>query len=135
MFSIGCLIAMYDAKYFCKVNIPLIRKRQDLGLWLKFLKETDYAYGLNESLAQCRVRSDSISASKASASSFLWKIYRYVEKLNLFQSIYYFSHYAVRGLLKTKAPGFARFVAAGGVVHTSIKESGVYGGVPVEKLK
>jgi len=108
--SIGCLTAMYDTKYFGKVTMPLIRKRQDLGLWLKLLKKTDYAYGLNEILAQYRVRADSISANKVNAAKFTWQLYREVEGLNLINAIYYFSHYAVRGLLRTKAPGLARLL-------------------------
>ena len=106
--SIGCLTAIYDTEYFGKVTMPLIRKRQDLGLWLKLLKKTEYAYGLNETLAQYRVRTDSISANKANAAKFTWRLYREVEGLNLLKASYYFSHYAVRGLLRTKAPGLAR---------------------------
>ena len=106
--SIGCLTAMYDTEYFGKVYMPLIRKRQDLGLWLKLLKKTKYAYGLNETLGLYKVRSDSISANKKSAAFFTWRLYREVEKLNLIKSIYYFSNYAVRGLLRTKYPGVAR---------------------------
>lgn len=106
--SIGCLTAMYDTQYFGKVYMPNIRKRQDFGLWLELLKRTKYAYGLNETLAQYRVRSDSISANKLSAAQYTWRLYRDVEKLNLLKSSYYFSHYAVRGLLRTKAPALAR---------------------------
>lgn len=108
--SIGCLTAMYDTKYFGKVNMPLIRKRQDFGLWLKLLKTTGYAYGLNETLAQYRVRADSISSNKANAARFTWRLYRDVEGLGLIKASYYFSHYAVRGLLRTKAPSLARLL-------------------------
>jgi teichuronic acid biosynthesis glycosyltransferase TuaG len=106
--SIGCLTAMYDTQFFGKVYMPNIRKRQDFGLWLELLKRTEYAYGLNEKLAQYRVRSDSISANKLSAAQYTWRLYRDVEKLNLLKASYYFSHYAVRGLLRTKAPSLAR---------------------------
>lgn len=108
--SIGCLTAIYDTKYFGKVYMPLIRKRQDLGLWLRLLKNTDYAYGLGEPLAHYRIRADSISANKANAAKFTWKLYREVEDLSLFKASYYFSHYAVRGLLRTKFPKLARCI-------------------------
>ena len=108
MCSIGCLTVMYDTEYFGKVTMPLIRKRQDLGLWLMLLKKTDYAFGFNETLAQYRVHTDSISSNKASAAMFTWRLYREVEGLNLIKACYYFSHYALRGLLRTKAPGLAR---------------------------
>jgi hypothetical protein len=106
--SIGCLTAIYDTEYFGKVKMPLIRKRQDIGLWLKLLKMTDYAYGLNVPLAQYRVRPDSISANKGSAARYTWRLYRDVEGLNIIRASYYFSHYAIRGLLRTKFPKTAR---------------------------
>lgn len=108
--SIGCLTAMYDTHYFGNVYMPDIRKRQDLGLWLALLKRTAYAYGLNESLAKYRVRPGSISANKLSAAQYQWCLYRDVEKLSLLDSSYYFAHYAVRGLLRTKAPVLARIL-------------------------
>lgn len=108
--SIGCLTAMYDTEFFGKVYMPLIRKRQDLGLWLKLLKKTKYAYGLNETLGFYKVRKDSISSNKKSAALFTWRLYRDIEKLSLPKASYYFSHYAVRGLLRTKYPGVARFL-------------------------
>ncbi len=39
---IGCLTAIYDTKKVGKVYMPLIKKRQDYGLWLKILKNTDF---------------------------------------------------------------------------------------------
>ena len=108
--SIGCLTAIYDTEYFGKVYMPLIRKRQDLGLWLRLLKKTEYAYGLNETLGLYKVRPDSISANKKSAALYTWRLYRDVEKLNLLLASYYFSQYAVRGLLKTKFPKVAKLL-------------------------
>lgn len=105
---IGCLTAMYDTQKLGKNEMPLIRKRQDLGLWLKLLKKTPVAYGQQEVLATYTVRSDSISANKCSASAYQWKVYRDVEQLNLLASCYYFTHYAIRGVLKSRFPFLAR---------------------------
>jgi hypothetical protein len=80
--------------------MPLIRKRQDYGLWLKLLKKTEYAYGLNELLAVYRVRNNSVSSNKAKAARYQWKIYRDIEKMGIIKSLYYFAHYAVNGVLK-----------------------------------
>lgn len=107
---IGCLTAVYDTEYFGRVEMPLIRKRQDFGLWLKLLKKVDYAYGIREPLAQYRVRPDSISSNKLNAARYTWKLYRDVERLNLFKSCYYFSHYAIRGVVRAKWPKFARTI-------------------------
>src|SRR5690554_1291639 len=60
--SIGCLTAMYDTQQLGKIYMPLIRKRQDLGLWLRILKQIPFAYGIQGPLGRYQVRSDSISA-------------------------------------------------------------------------
>lgn len=97
---IGCLTAIYDTRKLGKVAMPLIRKRQDYGLWLKLLKRTEYAYGLNETLAVYRVRKNSVSSNKFKAARYQWKIYRDVEKMGRFKSLYYFTHYALNGIRK-----------------------------------
>jgi len=98
--TIGCLTAVYDTDYFGKVQMPLIRKRQDLGLWLKLLKRVRHAHGLNESLAQYRIRPGSISHNKVSAAKSTWKLYRHIEKLPLPVAVYYFLSYATNGVIK-----------------------------------
>lgn len=105
---IGCLTAIYDTHKLGKVYMPLIRKRQDFGLWLRLLSKVDYAYGIQQPLAQYRVRSGSISSKKSNAAAYTWRLYREVEQLNLLKASYYFSHYAVRGVLRTKFPSLAR---------------------------
>ncbi|TVV42220.1 glycosyltransferase family 2 protein [Thalassolituus sp. C2-1] len=107
---IGCLTAIYDTHKLGKVYMPLIRKRQDLGLWLRLLKKVDYAYGIQQPLAHYRVRSGSISSNKSNAAKFTWRLYREVEKVNFIKASYYFTHYAVRGVLRTKFPRLARFL-------------------------
>lgn len=104
---IGCLTAMYDTQKIGKVYMPLIRKRQDFGLWLRLLKKTDLVHGIQEPLACYVVRGDSISANKMDAARYTWRIYRDVERLGLLKSLYYFSHYAVRNGLRSKAPNLA----------------------------
>ncbi|WP_283786878.1 glycosyltransferase family 2 protein [Bermanella sp. WJH001] len=108
--SIGCLTAIYDTSMLGKVYMPLIRKRQDLGLWLRILKTIPFAYATPGVLAQYRIRSDSISANKKVAAQYTWKLYREVEGLNLLMASYYFSHYAVNGVLRTKLPRIAKFL-------------------------
>lgn len=106
--SIGCLTAMYDSYKLGKVYMPLIRKRQDLGLWLKLLKLEGYAYGIPNVLARYRVRSDSISSNKFIAAQYTWKLYRDVEKLSLFKATYFFVFYTINGILRTKFQKVAR---------------------------
>jgi len=85
---IGCLTAMYDVDFFGKEYMPVIRKRQDYGLWLKLLKKTD-GYGLNECLASYRIGNESISANKIALIKYEWKLYREVEGLSWAKSSFY----------------------------------------------
>ena len=105
---IGCLTAMYDTELLGKIKFPLIRKRQDFALWLKILKKVPFAYGLDDDLAGYTIRSDSISANKFKAAQYNWHLYRNIEQLSLFKSIYYFSHYMIRGIIRTKFPELAQ---------------------------
>ncbi len=105
---IGCLTVMIDTAYFGKVTMPQLRKRQDYGLWLQLLKQTEKAKGLPEVLAHYRVHSASISANKLNTATYTWRLYREVENLSLPASIYYFSHYAVRGFMRHRLPRLAK---------------------------
>lgn len=99
---IGCLTVMYDTDKIGKIYFPLIRKRQDFALWLKILKIVPYAYCLPLDLASYTVRKDSISSNKLKAAQYNWYLYRNIEELNFFKSLYYFSHYAIRGIIRSK---------------------------------
>jgi len=101
---IGCLTAIYDTEYYGKVKMPLIKKRQDYGLWLELLKKSGFALGINKSLAHYRIRKGSISSNKIKASRYNWFLYREVERLSYFKSVYYFTHYAIRSVLRYKFP-------------------------------
>lgn len=97
---IGCLTAVYDADALGRVEMPLIKKRQDFGLWLKLLKIVPYASGIDQVLADYIVRNDSVSSNKIHAAKYQWKIYREVEKLGLLYSTYCFIVYTCNGLLR-----------------------------------
>ncbi|MCF5868437.1 glycosyltransferase family 2 protein [Aeromonas veronii] len=96
---IGCLTAMYNAEVLGRQMMPLIRKRQDMGLWLKLLKLCDEAHGIPEVLAQYRTDSG-MSQNKLNAARYQWRLYRDVVGLNLLQSAWYFGWYAVNGFIK-----------------------------------
>jgi len=100
--DIGCLTAVYDTKVLGKVEMPLILRRQDYGLWLRLLKKIDYAYAIEDKLGVYRLRRSSISSNKRRAASYQWKIYRDIERLNMFKSVYYFINYALNGVFKYK---------------------------------
>jgi glycosyltransferase involved in cell wall biosynthesis len=86
---IGCLSAIYDTKMLGKITMPLIRKRQDYGLWLRILKKVDFAYGYPEVLATYRVRSHSVSSNKINLLKYNYTLFKEHEQLSTLQSIYY----------------------------------------------
>lgn len=96
---IGCLTAMYNAEVLGRQTMPLIRKRQDMGLWLKLLKLCDEAYGIPEVLAHYRTDSG-MSQNKLNAAGYQWRLYRDVVGLDLLQSAWYFGWYAINGFIK-----------------------------------
>lgn len=105
---IGCLTAMYDIEKLGKIYMPVNTKREDFATWLAILKKIDYAYGMTDALAQYRVHASQGSAKKTKMAKENWRLYRDIEQLSFFKSVYYFSHYAVRGALRTKFPYLAR---------------------------
>lgn len=98
---ISCLTGMYHIERSGgKVYMPDVRKRQDYCIWLSLLKNVEYAYGMEDVLATYRVRRNSLSRNKLKAAQYQWIVYRRIEHLSLFKSIYYFTNYAIQGVLK-----------------------------------
>jgi teichuronic acid biosynthesis glycosyltransferase TuaG len=98
--SISCLTAFIDIETLGKKAMPEIFKRQDMGLWLKYLKEIPFAYGVQEPKAIYRIRANSLSRNKTNLLKYQWQFYREVENLDVFQSIYYMTHWMYRGFIK-----------------------------------
>ena len=96
---IGCLTAVYDSKVLGKHYMPLIRKRQDMGLWLNILKQTPKAYSIPDILALYRVDSG-MTQNKFKILKWQWFLYRDVLKLNIFKTIYHFIIYSAKGFFK-----------------------------------
>ena len=99
---LGCLTVIYDAKKIGKRYFKELEKNEDYVLWLEIVKDVNTIYGLKENLAYYRVLDNSRSSNKVKTAKVRWEIYRKIEKLPLLKSIYYFMHYAVRAVLKSK---------------------------------
>ncbi|MDM1695385.1 glycosyltransferase family 2 protein [Thiopseudomonas alkaliphila] len=112
--EIGCLTVIYDTEHLGKVYMPTETKREDYATWLSILKKTDYAYGMPEILGRYRVYANQSSAKKGKMAKENWKLYRNIENLSVIKSVYYFGHYAIRGVLRTKFPKLARML---GILH------------------
>ncbi len=98
--SISCLTAFIDVGMLGKKYMPLIRKRQDMGLWLAYLKEIDFATGIKEPLAIYRIRKGSLSRNKYALLKYQWEFYTKFEKLNYLEAAYYMFQWVIRGVLK-----------------------------------
>ena len=98
---IGCLTVIYDCDKLGKVFMPTnATKREDLACWLSILKKGEEAHCLHECLAKYKVHSNSVSSNKLKMLKYQWRVYRKVEKINVFKSIYYLVCWAVMGALK-----------------------------------
>ncbi|WP_019037506.1 glycosyltransferase family 2 protein [Psychroflexus tropicus] len=98
--SISCLTAVVDISQLGKKYMPLIRKRQDMGLWLNYLKDLDYANGIQKPHAIYRMREDSLSRNKIDLIRYQWKFYRTIEKLSIAHSFYYLLWWTYLGYKK-----------------------------------
>lgn len=87
-----------------KLIMPNIRRRQDAATWLQILKAGYACYGISEVLAQYRRTENSLSSNKLKAVKGIWYLYRKVEHLSLFFSMYCFIRYAFLAVWKRVYP-------------------------------
>lgn len=99
---VGCLTAVYDSHLLGKMTMPIIKMRQDLGLWLSIVKkcqELGFGFsGISAPLARYRVHNMGLSSNKRKAALYQWKLYRDVEGLSFLKSTFFFLSYVVNGL-------------------------------------
>ena len=94
---VGNSTVMYNVEKLGKFEVPNIRKRNDDALWLQILKEEKYIYGMPDILMEYRIRSNSISSNKLSLVKYHWQLYREIEHLSVFRSVF---HICWWGLIK-----------------------------------
>lgn len=103
---------IYDVSTHGKAFCPLIRRRQDFGLFLNLLRNGERANlvindaGEAPRLASYRLRSGSISSNKLKNIPMQWSIYREFEKLSLPQSAFFTLHW----VLKSGQKNFERWL-------------------------
>jgi glycosyltransferase involved in cell wall biosynthesis len=98
--SIVCSTAFLNIEILGKKYMPNIRKRQDMGLWLQYLKEIPFAYGITTPKAIYRIRKNSLSRNKKELLIHQWQFYRKIANLNIFKSTYYMISWAFQGFMK-----------------------------------
>lgn len=73
-------------------------KSEDYVAWLDVAKKTQIQF-INKVLVERR-ELEGLSANKFAMAARRWQIYRNIEKLGFLRALYYFSCYAVSGLIK-----------------------------------
>lgn len=104
---IACSSAIYDVDFFGFQQMPELRRRQDFAFWLGLLGEADAA-GLDEILMIYRQQASSVSSNKGAAAASTWAMYRDHLGLSFPEAAWVFGNYALRGLLRHRAPALAR---------------------------
>lgn len=93
--TISTITVMFDMTKLSKEDIYMPNvESEDTATWWKILKKIDFAYGLNEILSYYRRVNNTLSSNKFVAIKRIWNLYRNVEHLNIFYSIYNFIFYA-----------------------------------------
>ena len=99
---VGNSTVMYNVDKMGKFKVPDIRKRNDDALWLAMLKKEKYIWGIDEVLMQYRIRENSISSNKINLIKYHWKLYREIEHLSIFRSIFHICYWCVIKILRIK---------------------------------
>lgn len=84
---VGNLTGIYDTRFFGRIPISKLRKRQDWMVWLTVLRQIKKARPVPESLAYYRIRENSVSASKWGLLQHNFAVYRQFHQLNVLASL------------------------------------------------
>lgn len=92
---------MFDSEKIPKelLEMPEV-KSEDTALWWKVLRNGYVAYGLDENLVRYRRAGKSLSSNKLEAIRRIWNLYRRVEGLGIFQSMWNFCFWAARAVIR-----------------------------------
>lgn len=99
---VGNSTVMYDVSKMGKFEVPNIRKRNDDALWLQMLKKEPFIWGMDDVLAQYRIRQNSISSNKMKVIRYHWILYRDIEHLSIPRSLFHIGYWCIIKLLRIK---------------------------------
>lgn len=99
---VGNSTVMYSVKKMGKFEVPNIRKRNDDALWLQMLKKEKYIMGMPDILMKYRIRKNSISSNKLKVIKYHWILYREIEHLNIFRSLFHIGYWCLIKMVKIK---------------------------------
>ena len=99
---VGNSSVMYNVENLGKFEVPNIRKRNDDALWLQILKKEKYIRGMPDVLMQYRIRQNSISRNKLKVIKYHWILYREIEHLSVFRSVFHICWWCLIKVLRIK---------------------------------
>lgn len=99
---IGCSTVVLKREITANYSMSSKYAHEDYVFWLELLKDNKKACGIDSPLMKYRISPDSRSGNKKKAAKNRWKIYREYLEMGKIKSAYYFSQYAIRGLIKHK---------------------------------
>ena len=99
---VGNSSVMYNVDVMGKFEVPNIRKRNDDALWLQMLKKEKYIWGMTDVLMKYRVRKNSISSNKFKVIKYHWILYRKIEHLSVFRSVFHIVWWIIIKTLRIK---------------------------------
>lgn len=89
---IGCSTVIFNKDYVGEVKIPLLKKRNDMALWLKILKKTKKGHRVNEGLTFYYKRENSLSSgNKKELLKYHYQVYNDSEKFGTIKSLFFVS--------------------------------------------
>lgn len=102
--NLPCLATVIDAERLQDIRFreELHNLRDDYALWLSLMKQTDYAYGNPQILANYRLSDQQVTRNKWKMIIPQFRVYYTIEKLGLCRSLYYLVHWAWNGYRKYK---------------------------------
>lgn len=94
----GNSTVIYDAEKLGKYKVAPIRNREDYLMWLNIIKKAKRLCGMHEALGSHRVGMKSLSSNKIRLVKYHWRIYRNIERLSFFKSVWLTGFWIFRGV-------------------------------------
>lgn len=114
---IGCSTVILDRAILGEMRMPKLRLRQDFAFWLSILQKHGPGRGLPLALTTYRRHIGQMSGDKRIAARATWAMYRDELNFGRIKASWYFSRYALQGILRHRAPRLAGIL---GLLQTPI---------------
>lgn len=110
---VGCSTVVYDRHRVGNLLMPMLRKRQDWGLWFRITELGYVGRNVGEILVHYRVRTGSVSSNKIDALRHTWRLYRDVIGMSFAERSCRLVMYAALGVQRYRRARQSLSAAAG----------------------